>query len=86
MIVSGLPERNGERHVCEIANCTLDLRDAVNTRYIIPHMPQHKLQIRIGLNSGKRSQEIKEAHIKMGEGLNTCILSLFIDDYVAKRY
>ena len=57
MIVSGLPARNGDRHVCEIANCALDLRDAVDERYIIPHLPEHKLQIRIGLNSGKACQK-----------------------------
>ena len=38
--------------VCEIANCALDLRNAVATRYAIPHKPEKKLQIRMGLHSG----------------------------------
>ncbi len=52
MIVSGLPVRNGERHACEIANCALDLREAVEKKFRVPHMPNRKMNIRIGLHTG----------------------------------
>lgn len=51
MIVSGLPERNGNNHANEIAKVALELLDGVN-RFQIPHKPDEKLQIRIGLHSG----------------------------------
>jgi len=30
MVVSGMPHRNGDRHVTEIANMAVDIRSAVN--------------------------------------------------------
>ncbi|XP_078333485.1 atrial natriuretic peptide receptor 1-like [Crassostrea virginica] len=51
MIVSGLPERNGNNHANEIAKVALELLDGVN-HFQIPHKPDEKLQIRIGLHSG----------------------------------
>ncbi len=53
MIVSGLPVRNGDRHACEVANCALDLREAVEKRFRVPHMPDRKMKIRIGLHTGE---------------------------------
>lgn len=47
MIVSGLPEKNGNNHANEIAKVALELLDGVN-RFQIPHKPDEKLQIRIG--------------------------------------
>ena len=52
MIVSGLPERNGKDHVTQIADTALRLRNAVDTEFTVPHMPDWKLQIRIGLHTG----------------------------------
>lgn len=52
MVVSGLPERNGTRHACEVARMSLALRDAVS-RFRIRHRPQDQLKLRIGLHSGK---------------------------------
>ena len=47
MIVSGLPERNGNLHVKEIAWVALNiLRSVLN--FNIPHKPNKQLQIRIG--------------------------------------
>lgn len=51
MVVSGLPERNGTRHACEVARMSLALRDAVS-RFRIRHRPQDQLKLRIGLHSG----------------------------------
>ena len=47
MIVSGLPKRNGTRHIAEIASCALAILSAV-LDFKIYHKPHQKLQIRIG--------------------------------------
>lgn len=52
MVVSGLPERNGNRHVAEIANMSLDLRSAVQSNFRVRHKPERQLLLRIGLHSG----------------------------------
>ncbi|XP_062525250.1 receptor type guanylyl cyclase isoform X2 [Bombyx mori] len=51
MVVSGLPERNGTRHACEVARMALALLDAVR-RFRIRHRPMDQLRLRIGLHSG----------------------------------
>ncbi|XP_029013205.1 uncharacterized protein LOC114859315 [Betta splendens] len=51
MVVSGLPERNGDRHADEIAKMALDLVAAVR-QVAIPHMPNHRLQLRAGIHTG----------------------------------
>ncbi|XP_077996445.1 atrial natriuretic peptide receptor 1-like [Glandiceps talaboti] len=51
MVVSGLPQRNGNRHAAEIANCALDLLSTV-THFKIRHRPKDKLQLRIGIHTG----------------------------------
>ncbi|XP_044065894.1 uncharacterized protein LOC122882496 [Siniperca chuatsi] len=51
MVVSGLPERNGDRHADEIAKMALDLVAAVR-QVSIPHMPNHRLQLRAGIHTG----------------------------------
>ena len=51
MVVSGLPNRNGKRHVMEIARMSLDLLHATNG-FVIPHMREHTLQLRIGIHTG----------------------------------
>ena len=52
MVVSGLPDRNGQRHVEEVANMALDLLSAVFTTFRIRHRPDQKLLLRIGLHTG----------------------------------
>ncbi len=47
MVVSGVPVRNGKRHVAEIANCSLDLLSCVSS-FKIRHRPHMQLQLRIG--------------------------------------
>ena len=51
MVVSGLPIRNGDEHVCQIARMSLKILDHV-LQFTIPHMPDTPLQARIGLHSG----------------------------------
>ncbi|KAI4877459.1 hypothetical protein NFI96_034585 [Prochilodus magdalenae] len=51
MVVSGLPERNGEKHADEIAKMSLDLVAAVR-QVPIPHMPHKRLQLRAGIHTG----------------------------------
>ncbi|XP_062586842.1 atrial natriuretic peptide receptor 1-like, partial [Saccostrea cucullata] len=51
MVVSGLPVRNGQRHAMEIANMSLSILKAVQ-EFKIKHIPEEKLMIRIGINSG----------------------------------
>jgi class 3 adenylate cyclase len=52
LVVSGLPVRNGIRHAGEIATMALDILSLM-THFKIRHRPQMKLQLRVGLHSGK---------------------------------
>ncbi|KAM7072625.1 guanylate cyclase 2G-like [Molossus nigricans] len=51
MVASGLPIRNGTRHVDEIATMSLHFLSAT-VHFQIGHMPQEKLKLRIGLHTG----------------------------------
>ena len=53
MVVSGLPVKNGENHAREIARMSLRLLEAVKT-FRIRHRPNKKLQLRIGLHTGRK--------------------------------
>ncbi|CAH1779302.1 unnamed protein product [Owenia fusiformis] len=51
MVVSGLPERNGKAHASEICNLALELRTSMSA-FVVPHMPEKSVHLRIGINSG----------------------------------
>lgn len=51
MVASGLPVRNGDKHVSEIALLALDLRDTM-AELEIPHLNNEKFRLRIGFNTG----------------------------------
>ncbi|KAF6209106.1 hypothetical protein GE061_014849 [Apolygus lucorum] len=51
MVASGLPVKNGKRHISEIATMALDLLDG-STLFLIPHRPSEHLQIRCGVHTG----------------------------------
>lgn len=51
MVVSGLPIKNGDRHVGEIASMALELLEAVRT-HKISHRPNETLKLRIGIHTG----------------------------------
>ena len=52
MVASGLPVRNEDGHAVEIAELSLEIRNTI-CDMSVPHLPDHALQIRIGLNSGE---------------------------------
>ena len=52
LCVSGLPDRNGTQHVKEIADLSLGFMDCVK-QFKIPHLSREKIELRIGINSGK---------------------------------
>ncbi|KAL7044491.1 hypothetical protein ACKWTF_001922 [Chironomus riparius] len=51
MVVSGLPIKNDDRHVGEIASMALDLLQAVKN-HRIAHRPTETLKLRIGIHTG----------------------------------
>ncbi|XP_050035632.3 atrial natriuretic peptide receptor 1-like [Dermacentor andersoni] len=51
LVASGLPIRNGNEHVREIARIALTLRHQLQF-FKIRHLPKRKLQLRIGIHSG----------------------------------
>ena len=51
MVVSGVPQANGDSHAGEIAKMALRLMGTCKT-FKIPHMPDSKLEIRAGIHSG----------------------------------
>lgn len=51
MVVSGLPERNDNRHAAEIARMSLALLGAVG-KFTIRHRPRDPLKLRIGMHTG----------------------------------
>lgn len=51
MVVSGLPERNGDNHAREIVLMSLAILDAIQN-FTIQHNPDYKLKLRIGIHSG----------------------------------
>ncbi|XP_033095631.1 atrial natriuretic peptide receptor 2-like [Anneissia japonica] len=51
MVVSGLPERIGNRHASEIAVMSLELLAKVKN-FSIRHKPGHHMQLRVGIHSG----------------------------------
>ena len=63
MVVSGLPLRNGNRHAGEISTMALELLSHCGN-FVIKHMPEVPLRVRIGLHSGMYpSRDIKGAKI-----------------------
>ena len=51
VLAAGLPVRMGERHVCEIANCALDLLSEILTLRI-DSLPDYRVRLRMGVHSG----------------------------------
>ena len=51
MVVSGLPDKNGNQHAREIARMSIALLNAVLS-FKIRHRPSDQLKLRIGIHTG----------------------------------
>ncbi|KAJ1358943.1 Receptor-type guanylate cyclase gcy-22 [Parelaphostrongylus tenuis] len=51
LCASGLPQRNGNEHAKEIAEMSFELLKGIK-EFRIPHLPNEKVQIRIGIHTG----------------------------------
>lgn len=51
IVASGLPQRNEDKHIMEIACAALELRDRL-AQFKIPHKPNRSLEMRVGIHSG----------------------------------
>lgn len=58
MVVSGLPERNGNDHAREIGLMALAILDAVKC-FTIKHKSELQLKIRIGIHSGENRRQFE---------------------------
>ena len=62
MVVSGLPERNADRHAGEIASMALTLLEKVH-QFQVRHRPQEQIELRAGIHRYKtRLWEYRVAH------------------------
>ena len=52
MVVSGVPQQNGNKHAGEIARMALEFK-VTCANFKIPHRPNTKLEIRAGIHSGQ---------------------------------
>ena len=81
MVVSGLPQRNGDLHAGEIATMSLHLLSAMTT-FTIRHLPEQQLQLRIGMHSGVVSVCVCVCvHVSMctyGCFINLCVCVLSV--------
>ena len=61
MVVSGLPVRNGTEHVRQIARMSLRILSQVQ-QFTVRHMPETRLQARIGIHSGILEKCVTQAY------------------------
>lgn len=59
MVVSGLPMRNGKLHASEISCMALEILDNVQ-KFKVGHKPEHELQVRIGIHTGKLDEDMHD--------------------------
>uniref|UniRef100_A0A8R1EM32 Guanylate cyclase domain-containing protein n=1 Tax=Caenorhabditis japonica TaxID=281687 RepID=A0A8R1EM32_CAEJA len=51
MVASGVPHENGGRHIFEVAEISLEIRE-ISYTYVLEHKKDYKLRIRIGFHAG----------------------------------
>jgi len=56
MVVSGLPTEITD-HAIHVAKLSLELSNSVSD-FVIKHLPLEKLQLRIGIHSGKSTRQL----------------------------
>jgi len=52
MCASGLPQKNGDKHASQLADMSMHLISGTKNFEIV-HLPGEKLEVRIGLHTGK---------------------------------
>ncbi|KAF8370680.1 gcy-25, partial [Pristionchus pacificus] len=52
LIVSGIPEMEDRQHLSEVCQIALHFQKFVVESYLIPHRPEHKLRIKVGIHTG----------------------------------
>ena len=55
MVVSGLPNRNGDQHSAEVATFALDMLKSIH-QVNVPHRQGELLKLRAGIHTGKRRE------------------------------
>ncbi|KAK6040160.1 hypothetical protein COOONC_22335, partial [Cooperia oncophora] len=50
MVVSGVPEENGHRHINEIAGIAIDVHKYL-TEFSVPHKPDQRVVCRLGFHT-----------------------------------
>lgn len=58
MVVSGVPKKNGDEHVYQIASMALELVRQATMNIVIPYSNNEKLRIRVGLHSGENNNRL----------------------------
>ena len=77
MVVSGLPIRNEEQHASEIALMALHINSSIK-RFKIHHRPNESLNLRIGINSGKKKEVfLKVSFLHVLFGWHLLLFTLF---------
>lgn len=61
VVVSGCPKLNGIKHTSEIASMALELLSQMVV-FRVRHLPDHQLQLRIGINTGKACCHLGQAY------------------------
>lgn len=63
-VASGLPVRNGNKHVHEIACMALELIHGI-AKFPVPSRPSEHLQVRVGINSGGSSKFLLASEVSV---------------------
>lgn len=85
MVVSGLPLRNGNEHVTEIAKMSVAILDSVND-FHIRHLPDLKLRARIGIHSGNMIFTASTKAFGIYDSLTKCKLNRKRYTYYIGKY
>ena len=72
MVVSGLPERNGNAHSGEIGNMSLEILRRLE-HFKMKAIPEQKIMVRIGLHTGPVcAGRLRQPHAAITPAINVC--------------